>query len=96
MSDTNIKIFKINDYEWLAGENLESCKKEYQEQTGCTAEESFEDPHEISKEAYDKLIYCTDEDDTEGNEIKHSFRTQLNILIESKVKFPRLFATTEW
>ncbi len=91
-----MKIFRMHDYEWVAGQTLEECKEYLRELTGLSDEEAFDEPYEISEDAYDKLIFCTDEVDEKGKEIKRTFREELNLRIKDEPEFPVMFATTEY
>lgn len=46
---STIKVFKVNDYEWWAGPDLETIKTAYQDQTGIDPEsdEGFDHPREL-------------------------------------------------
>ena len=88
-----MKIFSMNDCDWMAAETLEEAKAAYLATcwsgTREPEEEAFDDPGEISAEAYDKVLF-TDEDGA-----KRSFREQLQRMIDSGEKFPTFFASTE-
>ena len=88
-----MKIFSMNDCDWMAAETLEEAKSAYLatcwEGTREPEEAAFDDPGEISAEAYDKVLF-TDEDGA-----KRSFREQLQRMIDSGEKFPTFFASTE-
>ena len=73
-----IKIFRINDYEWWAGNSLEEIRSAYEKITGEKPEENFEEPYELSEEQLDKYKYV-DEDEPEKT---RTFREELqkNIL----------------
>ena len=91
----NIKIFKMNEFDWVAAENIEDAKKPIIEM--CGEEEALEEiagyggGYELSDEALDKLT-LRDEDGTE----LVTFRDKLKQLIESGATFPRVFCSTEY
>lgn len=62
-----MKIYKLNDSDYVAAENLEDAKKCLQEMIGEEDSEMFEsdyidDPYEVSQDEMNRLKY-TDEDD---------------------------------
>ena len=89
-----MKIFSMNDCDWMAAETLEEAKAAYLAEcwsgTGELDEDAFDDPDEISAAQYDGLLF-SDEDGT-----KRTFREQLQRMMESgREKFPTFFASTE-
>jgi len=92
-----IKVFRLNDYEWWAGETLEEVKKNYTEITGVDGEEAFDEPIEVmSEKALKSTKYHTDTKDKDGKKIVITFAEELEKQIKSKQKFPCFFATTEF
>jgi len=89
-----IKIYRLNDYEWYAGETLEECVKFAIDMTGLDEEDVLDGPLEIieplTQEQMVKTIFV-DEDGT-----KISFTERLQNLIDNGEEFPQFFATTEW
>lgn len=88
------RVFKLNDYEWWAGYDLESIRIAYQKETGVDPDgpEGFDNPHELGAGALLKLMYHYDEYDLSK---KRSFREELDRLIASGRAFPCFFAGTE-
>jgi len=82
-----IKVFRLNDYDWWAGESLESVKKSYMEATGLDEFEAFDDDYELSEEDMNREIY-TDEDGS-----TRTFKEQLNKMIAENRTFPEVFAS---
>lgn len=93
-----MKIYKMNDCDWIAAENLDEAKL-------CLAvlidrgvvdakfeEEYLDDPYEISEEQWDKLKFV-DEDDPKD---VRSFREELQRMMDKGTKFPAFFASTEY
>lgn len=104
---SNWKVWKINDYEWLAGIDLEGSKKWYLEYTGLNEEEDepFYDVYDVD---LDKEGMWIEHEDipvhmrTQLLEEKHfhhelfgkvSYKQALEIL---KPNEPCIIATTEW
>jgi hypothetical protein len=84
------KIFRLNDTDWYAGEDLESVKSAYLKDTGLEQDEAFDDPHELSDEEMERLKFTRDDQE------KVSFRVELTSMIASGCTFPRMFASTEY
>lgn len=95
-----IKIFQMNDCDWVAAETLAEAKQ-------CLADhidrgvvdEQFErdfikEPYAISKEAMDKLKFLGDEG--APYEAPVTFRQELKRRINAGEKFPQMFASTEF
>ena len=85
-----MKVFRLNEYEWWAGESLESVKKMYMEVTGLDEDEAFEDDYELSEEDMNREIY-TDEDGS-----TRTFKEQLNKMIAENRTFPEVFASCDY
>jgi hypothetical protein len=85
-----MKVFQLNDYEWWAGEDLESVKAAYLKETGVSEEEAFEDPQEVSEADMQVLKYYQ----TEG--VFCSFAEALADMLAAGDKFPCCFACTEY
>ena len=83
-----MKIFSMNDCEWMAAETLEEAKVAYLEQTG-EDEDLLDDPGEIAESQYDKLMFRDDDG-------SRTFRQQLDLMIARGEKFPTFFASTEY
>ena len=90
-----MKIFSMNDCDWVAAETLEEAKAAYLEHTYITnstndEHDAFDDPGEITEIQYDKLLFH----DEDGK--VRSFREQLQHMIAAGEKFPTFFASTEY
>jgi hypothetical protein len=87
-----MRVFAMNDCDWVAAETLEDAIKTYAQMigTGFDPEDDLSDPHALTDEQMDKLMF-TDED-----EKKRTFREQLNRMIEAGEELPGFFATTEF
>lgn len=89
-----MKIFKMNDCDWCAGEDLESVIKFYLDFIGCDADEALDNPHELSESDMDRLIFTPDS--CSDSPEKRSFRDELNRLLKVGEVFPMFFASTEY
>ena len=90
-----MKIFKLNDCEWVAGENLEDCKKFLCNLTQSPEDEVIDDPYELSEEQKENLIFKEDNYNKDSS-VKRTFKEELELLIKKGKKFPCFFATTEY
>ena len=86
----DMKVFRLNDYDWWVGSDLESVKKSYMEATGLPEDEAFDDAYELTEEEMNKLLY-KDEDGSE-----RTFKEQLNKMIAENQTFPTIFASCEY
>lgn len=87
------KVFKLDDYDWWAGESLVACIAEARAQCGAGSYcDSEEDGREVSTEELQTLKYI-DEDDAE-----RTFAEQLAIEVAERGdgSKPWLFASTEF
>lgn len=89
-----IKIFRVNDYEWWAGESLDSIRAAYKERTGVDpdSDEGFNTPREIGPEGMSKLVIFEDG----PKRTSETFREYLDHLIARGQEFPCFFAGTEY
>ena len=91
-----MKVYKLNDYDWWAGNTLEEVKKSYINETGVSKEEAFEEPYEVSEADMNKLKFYTTEHNDKGEEITRTFREELDYIIKEGQKFPCAFACMDW
>jgi len=91
-----INIYKMNEEDWYAAESLDDAIEERRRDVGedqLSAELAEFKPRQLTDEELVSLEYV----DIEADPIeRRSFRDQLQREIEQGVKFPRLFATTEY
>jgi hypothetical protein len=90
-----IKVFKVNDYEWWAGADLTSIHEVYEERTGIDpddADEGFDHPQELSTEEMEKKTIHFEEGPTPDTA---TFQEYLDEMIEKGAVFPCFFAGTE-
>ncbi len=86
-----IKVFRLDDYEWWAGESLAACIAEARAQAGEDCYDGAEeDGYELTAEQMREYKFH-DEDGTAC-----SFACRLQELIDECTEFPVLFAATEW
>ena len=92
-----IKIFKMDDYTFYAGETAEDCIKAYIEDTGMDKDELISDespPYELTDE--DLEIYTIlIEDENQDIKESQSFKARLINMIEEGEEFPCYFAGSE-
>lgn len=91
-----IKVFKMNDCDWWAGETWEECLEHMREFSGYSKEEmemmqTEGYPCELSPEDMDRYTFF--DDDT--NETR-TFMEELYRLENSGAEFPSFFASTEF
>lgn len=93
----SIKVFKLDDYEWWAGESLQQCIDHARREAGCPISlgKSYPDAEQEGYElsAEDMLTHRFTEED---GVTQRSFADHLASLIAGGETFPRLFAATEW
>ena len=89
-----IKIFRLNEMEWWAGESMEDCVTAAMDLSGLCKEELLEDfeQGEVSAEGMEKLTFVEDDE----AETKKTFRQKLDEMIAAGEKFPCCFAVTEY
>ena len=89
----SIKVFRLNDYEWWAGEDLDSIRSAYQRETGIDPDdpdEGFESPHVLLSEQMDSHIMREfDEDFEPGHKPDGypTFQQYLDLLLRQGRKF---------
>jgi hypothetical protein len=93
-----VKIFKLNDCDWYAAEDMESAIKQIMCDTGNTREDCVDSSaHELTDKEMDRLRFVDDiENDPEAAGSSRSFREQLALMVERGDTFPCPFATTEF
>lgn len=99
MTDEEIvKIFKLNDCDWYAAEDMESAIQQIMFDTGNNREDCVDSSaHELTDDEMDRLQFMDDREiDEYAEEGLRSFREQLEFMIERGDSFPCLFATTEF
>ena len=89
-----IKIFQMDECDWWAGESLAACTADYIEQLG--SDETLDDPHELSDEDIDRLIFTEDDGRSLRNGTQKPFRQKLEEMVKEGCQFPQMFASTEY
>lgn len=86
-----MKVFKMDDLEWWAGESLEACVAEGRKQCGpeCYPDDPSEQ-HEVSAEAMQRKIFV----DEDGSQ--RTFAQELQRMVDAGTEFPCPFAATDW
>lgn len=88
-----IKIFAMNECDWMAAATLEEAIEEYKANFGGDFDEN-DPPYELTAEQMDELMFReTDEDDAPL--ATKSFRIKLDEMIAEAETFPCFFASTE-
>lgn len=91
-----IRIYRLDDTDWWAGESLQACIAEARSQCGagsyCDAEDEGQ---EVSDAEMQQLIYV-DESDGAQPPVERTFAEQLAREVADGGGFPRLFASTDW
>ena len=91
-----IKVFSMNDCDWVAAETLEEAKSWYKDFCSSSSdpdEEVFDDPHEVSSEDMKKLKF-NDEDGSKP--VTRTFQEQLDRIVDRGEPFPLFFASSEY
>lgn len=86
-----IKVFRMDDLEWWAGESLAACVAEGRAQCGpdCYPDDSSEQ-YELGPEAMRRLTFV-EEDGT-----RRTFAAELKRLVAAGTKFPCSFAAEDY
>ena len=85
-----IKVFKLDDYEWWAGESLEAVLKEARSQCGEDCYSDPDDHQELSNEEMEQTLFR----DEDGKPL-YSFKERLKQMIARGETFPQLFAAVD-
>ena len=90
-NQARIRIYRMDDLEWWAGESLAACVAEGRRQCGddCYPDDPSEQ-HEVSDEAMRSLVFIDDD----GS--KRTFAEELTLRIAAGEEFPQPFAAEDW
>lgn len=98
-----IKVFRVTDYEWWAGESLEAVRPAFEQEHGVSAEdpdEGFDGAYELSPEQLaTHTMHEWDEDFEDDHQPEAgmpTFQECLDLMVRNGRKFPCFFAGTEW
>lgn len=90
-STAPIRVYRLDDYDWWAGESLAACLKEARAQCG---DDCYPDDPSIQHELSDQTMQIMRFTDEDGE--KRSFADELNRRIAACEEFPQMFASTEF
>ncbi len=93
-----VRIWKMNDCDWVAARTLTSAIDCYLVTTGASRAEVLEDePRPLSEGEMARLTFTTEveEPDSPGSLKRHSFAAELKRRVAAGVEFPQFFASTE-
>ena len=96
-----MKIFQMNENDWVAAESLHSAIQGLAEVFGNTVEEIkdefLDDPRVLSEQEMDKLMFVEnmEEEEDPAKWIQRTFREELQLRISRNEEFPQLFASME-
>lgn len=96
MSNREVKVYKVNDFDWWAGLDRKSVVDAYNAEW--PDEYLIEaDLIELSELGMTTLIFdLKSSTHYDGNTTECTFEEYLNILLAKDTKFPCFFASTEW
>lgn len=92
---SEIKVFAMNECDWMASKSLESAVSEYVKNYsgGLPEDEATDNPYELTDEEMDRLKFVDDNVDPPAH---RTFREHLEKLIAEGQGFPVFFASTEY
>lgn len=88
-----IKVYQMNDYDWVAAATPEEATRCYHET--CDADPEDEPPIEMCDDIMNTFIFHRDES-ARNEDQDWTFAKELAYRIEAGHKFPCFFASTEW
>lgn len=83
-----VKVFEMNDCDWIAARSAEEAFAEYQSNYGGEGDETA---RELTAEEMQRLKFRDDD-----SEVLRTFQDELEMRIARKVAFPDFFASTEF
>jgi hypothetical protein len=90
-----IRVYRMDDNEWWAGESLAACVAEGRRQCGADCYPDSDEQHELSDDELQRLIFI-DESDGAEPPVKRTFAEQLAREVAEGGAFPRPFAAEDW
>jgi hypothetical protein len=101
MAEATIKVFEVNDCDWVAAATLEDAMAFYAKEcfAGNRAEafpDGEEEVAEVTDEAMNRLKFRDDEFHDDDKATIRTFREELQRRIDAGDKFPQFFASTEY
>lgn len=98
--EDEMKVFAMNDYDWMAGESLESVTELYLKEynpDNLRADEVLDEPYELTEELLDRFrFHDAYTDGADGPESYRTFRQELNRRVAAGETFPCFFASAEY
>lgn len=95
-----MKVYKINDYEWISARSLEEGLAWYLSDTGLSPDEAFDSsfrPTALDEEAMSKMTFVDGEGDFGKEGATYSFKEALDLSVDQRRnQEPFSFAGTEW
>lgn len=98
-TDPPVRVWKMNDYDWVAARTLREAINEYCSVTGCARFQAVEDkPEALDDSEMRRLTFLTDEEEpgAPGSLKRHSYAVELALRIARGEQFPQMFASTEY
>lgn len=92
MNSNEVKVFKVDDYNWMIGYDMDSCINDAVENYGVNKKDAEEEAYALSDNQLNSIKYIDFNGDTT---VERTFAEQLQIEIEAGGDFPRLFACSE-
>ena len=90
-----IRVYRMDDNEWWAGESLAACVAEGQSQCGPDCYDDPSEQYEVSDEQMQRMVFI-DESDGAEPPVKRSFAEELARRIAAGETFPQPFAAEDW
>lgn len=90
-----IRVYRMDDNEWWAGESLAACVEEGQRQCGPDCYDDSSEQYELSDEQMQRMVFI-DESDGAEPPVKRSFAEELARRIAAGERFPQSFAAEDW
>lgn len=100
---SEIKVYKFNDYEWIAGPDWPKTIRWYFNETGVSVDEGLdEDAHELTPEEMAATMFVDREGEFGEDHAEYTFEKALEMMLGSRRALgwpegePFHFAGTEW
>ena len=88
---SEIKVYRLNEYDWVAAESMEEAIEWYCRTTGVARSEATdEDVRELDEREMERTVFTLED----GDQI--SFAEQLERCLDAEREAPFLFASTEY
>lgn len=91
-----IRVYRMDDMEWWAGESLADCIVEGRRQCGAECyPDAEEEGYELDDEQMQRLVFI-DESDGAEPPVKRTFAEELARRVAAGEEFPQPFAAEDW